>query len=924
MATLTLNTSDYFSAVEKSKTAGKTLESSVTQLANKYKSQGLSMSEAMKKTHSDIEQKAKEAYISAKGSLNGYVSTAEQDSKKISSSFKKAWTESGTGVSTLGSKITGIIAGLGIASLAKNMVTLGVTTNATLEQSTVAWGTLLGGETAAKDMVEKITDYAAKTPFSKMGVDTMAKQLNNAGFKGEEVFTQLTKIGDLGSAFGIQEDALIEMTRQYSQVQQAGVAYTEDLNILQDKGIPIYKALAEATGTSVAEVRKLASDGKISTEIYNKAIDKMASNTKGAMDSQSKTFNGLWSTIKDGAENAVGKIMSPLFKALKGLMEKVSPIIDKVSGALTTMFDDIDSGVSPIEAFKKAFSGIIPEGVLNVIGAVADGIGWVTSNLNIIIPVVGGLTLGFIALTKAQEVWNVVTTALTGPLGIAKLAIAGVTAAIIWLAQKTGDQQTKEEEYAEAARKATQATNDRKKSYEDMSVAQDASTQKDLAQLDNVQKLYNELKTLTDENGNVTDANKARAQFIIDQLNPALGLELGLTGNQVTGNADLATSIDTLIEKKRAQIILDAEGIKYAENLKNAQTEQANKETQLQAIKTIGMEVTRAQMELDNDKTQLTYQNLDGERSAEEIAKIQKQNNLDELKRQLTDATDSYNASDVALQGYHSNIQSYESASTAFLAGKTDEAIGILESKNSAFKTAASVVGSSADEQTRILTQQVTDTERTSAELKELLKNQTQGVTQDMVDTAEAQAAKAREEARKIGVNIPEGISAGIEANTPTVEVAAQDMATNVVSAADSEADLQSVGSNSILGFWGGMEDKESWLYSNITGFFGNVTQRIKDFFGIKSPSRLFRDMIGKNLALGIGVGFEGEMPKVGDMMIDSMPTTQSFLANAQTATTGATAGTNFTQIINSAKVLSPSEISSETQNALYRMRWSI
>ena len=38
------------------------------------------------------------------------------------------------------------------------------------------------------------------------------------------------------------------------------------------------------------------------------------------------------------------------------------------------------------------------------------------------------------------------------------------------------------------------------------------------------------------------------------------------------------------------------------------------------------------------------------------------------------------------------------------------------------------------------------------------------------------------------------------------------------------------------------------------------IFQKIKDFFQIKSPSRLFRDEIGKMLARGIGVGFDDEM----------------------------------------------------------------
>lgn len=47
----------------------------------------------------------------------------------------------------------------------------------------------------------------------------------------------------------------------------------------------------------------------------------------------------------------------------------------------------------------------------------------------------------------------------------------------------------------------------------------------------------------------------------------------------------------------------------------------------------------------------------------------------------------------------------------------------------------------------------------------------------------------------------------------------------------------------------------------------------IKSFFGINSPSKLFKDQIGKNLALGIGLGFSDEMDDVSKAMQDAIPT---------------------------------------------------
>ena len=46
----------------------------------------------------------------------------------------------------------------------------------------------------------------------------------------------------------------------------------------------------------------------------------------------------------------------------------------------------------------------------------------------------------------------------------------------------------------------------------------------------------------------------------------------------------------------------------------------------------------------------------------------------------------------------------------------------------------------------------------------------------------------------------------------------------------------------------------------------------ILGFFGVHSPSTLFRDGLGKNLALGLGLGFTDEMENVSKEMQDAIP----------------------------------------------------
>lgn len=98
----------------------------------------------------------------------------------------------------------------------------------------------------------------------------------------------------------------------------------------------------------------------------------------------------------------------------------------------------------------------------------------------------------------------------------------------------------------------------------------------------------------------------------------------------------------------------------------------------------------------------------------------------------------------------------------------------------------------------------------------------------------------------------------------------------------DNKDKIKEVGSDLIKGLVQGIQDMASWVKDKISGFFGGVVDSIKDFFGIHSPSKLFRDEIGKMLALGVGEGFEEEMKDVREDMKDAIPT--SFDTEVNTA----------------------------------------
>ncbi|MDY2883544.1 MAG: hypothetical protein SOT71_12915, partial [Romboutsia timonensis] len=79
------------------------------------------------------------------------------------------------------------------------------------------------------------------------------------------------------------------------------------------------------------------------------------------------------------------------------------------------------------------------------------------------------------------------------------------------------------------------------------------------------------------------------------------------------------------------------------------------------------------------------------------------------------------------------------------------------------------------------------------------------------------------------------------------------------------------IGGNLIKGLWNGIKSVKNWVFDKIKGFCGGIVDKVKGLFGIHSPSKVFRDEIGKYLAQGIGVGFSLESNVVSKDMLNSL-----------------------------------------------------
>lgn len=80
---------------------------------------------------------------------------------------------------------------------------------------------------------------------------------------------------------------------------------------------------------------------------------------------------------------------------------------------------------------------------------------------------------------------------------------------------------------------------------------------------------------------------------------------------------------------------------------------------------------------------------------------------------------------------------------------------------------------------------------------------------------------------------------------------------------------MADIGRDIIRGLWNGINDMVGWISGKIQSFGENVLGGIKRFFGIKSPSTVMRDQVGRDLARGVGVGIEQNADEALDPMDD-------------------------------------------------------
>lgn len=230
--------------------------------------------------------------------------------------------------------------------------------------------------------VAKAMDNALKsvqgTAFGLGDAATVAGGAMAAQIKpGKELEQHLKRIANNAAAAGVGFD---EMGAIFNKAAtQANGVQNDIIGQLADKGIPIYAELGKQMGVTAGEVFKLASEGKVSFEVFSKAAEaaagtvaaEMGNTTTGAFDNMMAALGRLGAKILEDIFPLIGPLFKEITAKIDETATKVEPVVKWIGERLPAA---LDSG-------KNAITGLFS---------------WVSSNKDWISPIVVGV--GSVAL----------------------------------------------------------------------------------------------------------------------------------------------------------------------------------------------------------------------------------------------------------------------------------------------------------------------------------------------------------------------------------------------------------------------------------------------------------------------------------------------------------------------------------------------
>lgn len=630
-----------------------------------------------------------------------------------------------------------------------------------------------------------------------------------------------------------------------------------------------------------------------STQERADLIARVLNNTFGK---SKETYDQLSGSIIDANREAVelketqaelGESVQPLNTSLTKLkndvLKELAPSIKKVSNDFQEWADDIDWS-----SFAKDVGKVFETSM--------KGLGWLSKNIKPVSALIAGLTVAWIANKNAQTLANTAslvtkgtTLLLTGvtkgatlatnahtiatnagtvaqkafnlaqsatPLGLFTTLVVGATVAIGTYLVALDGAKNKYQENIEETQKAINT-------HKELIAEQTKAIETTNGEMNNVQSLSNELKTLADENGKVKEGYEARVKYILNELNSALGTEMELQNGVISKYKDTIKSIDDLIAKKRAEVILEAQLPAYKEAVTKAT------EAQIEASR---REAEYAEVKKKNDKEIADLQGKLANASDYEARSIQSRIGI--LQQETTQAKISYEKKKEEAQGYYNTMAEYETNATR-LSSENAEEWKKIETSTVTAKATSNYEKIQLLEQQKLAEEQhlqylqekykgtndAIELQQIESQQKKIqnIQNEINGMTSTVEGKTPEYVGKYQQMALKalsafdgdtnkyFGVSQKkfDNVVKGLNSKDPEVQAKAQETAQKMLDKMKTNPKSKNdpyyqAGINTLEGVLNGTNAKAPSLWESMKSYGNRMLNDFKDSLGIKSPSRKF------------------------------------------------------------------------------------
>ena len=300
--------------------------------------------------------------------------------------------------------------------------------NSSLQQNTIAFTTLMGSAEKANEYIQWMMEYASKTPFEFQDLAEGSRLLMAFGFEAEKIPSMLEAIGNAASGLGMKgSEGLNRIGLQLGQINTLGKASYQDLKQLAQAGIPVWDILAQAIGKTTGEIQQMATKGLLpAKETIDVLIVGMNERFGGMMEEQSKTWEGLSSSIKDNLSIAFGSLTEGVFQEASGMLESISEKLENFNA------------VARDQGLRAALETLIPKPMVDALAALKNGFEWIAEHGTVVKASLVGIAAGFAAIQLAKlitdtermtKLWGKVTGVFTA--ANAKTVALGAVVAIL-------------------------------------------------------------------------------------------------------------------------------------------------------------------------------------------------------------------------------------------------------------------------------------------------------------------------------------------------------------------------------------------------------------------------------------------------------------------------------------------------------------